>query len=196
MKPLWSRGPRARTWPPRLAVAIENERASATTALKRNLAEKKLLLITWLFAHGNRISDPLRLTWSDNIDLEQRTYQLLIAKPDLWKTKPIDDEVFALLANDPDKTGYVFPWRTKSGVYKWLRPLCRELEVTFTPHMARHSLGKALNRHGAGLKTIMGALDHSDPASSLRYQDADVEIVREAQAKVSASVGKLAGKKA
>jgi integrase len=74
--------------------------------------------------------------------------------------------------------------------------LCRELKVTFTPHMARHSLGKAFNRCGAGLQTIMGALDHSDSASSQRYPDADLEIVREALAKVSASLGKLAGKKA
>jgi hypothetical protein len=59
--------------------------------------------------------------------------------------------------------------------------------VTFTPHMAKHALSKALNRYGAGLQT---------PASSLRYQDADLEIVREAMAKVSATLGKLAGKKA
>lgn len=128
------------------------------------------------------------------MDLQQRTYRLFVAKTKTWRTKPIDDEVFGLLASDQDKSGYVFPWRTKSGVYKWLRPLTEALNVQFAPHMARHSLGKALNRSGAGLKTIMGALDHSDPASSLRYQDADLEIVRETLAKMAASTGKLLGK--
>jgi len=49
-----------------------------------------------------------------------------------------------------------------------------------TPHMARHFGGKHLNAGGAGLKTIMGALDHADPTSSIRYQDADLDIVRSA----------------
>jgi hypothetical protein len=36
---------------------------------------------------------------------------------------------------------------------------------------------------GSALKTIMGALDHKDAKSSLRYQDADKEIIREAMAR-------------
>jgi hypothetical protein len=43
-------------------------------------------------------------------------------------------------------------WRTRSGVYQWLRPLCRRLRVTFTPHMARHHLGKRLNAGGRGIE--------------------------------------------
>jgi hypothetical protein len=46
--------------------------------------------------------------------------------------------------------------------------------------MARHYGGKLLNRNGEGLKTIMSALDHSDVKSSLRYQDADQDVIREA----------------
>ena len=41
-------------------------------------------------------------------------------------------------------------------------------------------LGTWLNDAGAGLRTIMAALRHSDPVSSIRYQTADVEIVRAA----------------
>ena len=103
----------------------------------------------------------------------------------------MNEEVFEALANDPDKEGHVFPWRTRSGVYRWLRPLVRSQGVTFTPHMARHFGGKVLNAAGKGLKTIMGALDHADPQSSVRYQDADLEIVRDA----INDVGKLMGKK-
>jgi len=158
--------------------ALDDEESAATTELQRDLACKKRLLIIWLFRHYTRISDTLRLNWNDHIDLSRRTYRLLVSKTRLWREKPLNDEVFELLANDPEKEGFVFPWRTRSGVYKWLRPLVRRLGVTFTPHMARHFGGKALNASGAGLKTIMGALDHSDPQSSIRYQDADLEIVR------------------
>jgi hypothetical protein len=54
----------------------------------------------------------------------------------------------------------------------------------FTAHMARHSLGTWLNEDGAGLRTIMEALGHADVHSSIRYQSADVEIVRAAINKV------------
>lgn len=102
--------------------------------------------------------------------------------------------ILPLLANEPDKTGAVFPWRTRSGVYKWLRPLCKRLGVKFTPHMARHYLGKELNRAGTGLKTIMGALDHSSATSPLRYQDADIEIVREANTRATKALSKVLDK--
>ena len=61
-----------------------------------------------------------------------------------------------------------------------MRPLTRRLGVQFTPHMARHYGGKLPNWNSEGLKTIMGALDHSDAKSSLRYQDADQDVIREA----------------
>ena len=78
----------------------------------------------------------------------------------------------------------MFPWRQKTGVYKWLRPLRSELGLTFTPHMARHSVGTWLNAQGAGLRTIQATLRHADVKSSIRYQDADIEIVRAEIAKL------------
>jgi site-specific recombinase XerD len=166
----------------RLAAALQKEEAKASTAHRRALARKKRLLIVWLFNHFNRVSEPLRLTWDEHVDLRQKTYLLYVSKTKQWKVKPLADAVYTLLAREPseERTGHLFPWRTRSGVYKWLRPLCVELGVTFTPHMARHYGGKKLNAQGAGLKTIMGALDHLDPQSSVRYQDADLELIRNA----------------
>lgn len=181
----------------KLLDAIAAEHAAAETEHKRRLARKKALLIVWLFHHFNRISDPLRLRWEEHIDLAERTYLLFVGKGNVWKTKPLDPVVWEALANEPEKErrGFLFPWRTRSGVYKWLRPLARRLRVKFTPHMARHYGGKQLNRSGVALKTIMGALDHSDPTSSLRYQDADLEIVREAMGKIVRSAGKAPDKR-
>jgi integrase len=145
-------------------------RAAATHAKKR-------LLLLWLFRQGMRISDALRVR-GECIDMERRTVAYRIGKADRDVVKPLHDEVWEFLANDAPAPGWLFPWRTKSGVYKWLRPMCRALGIAFTPHMARHSVGKWLNEEGASLRTIMDTLDHADPKSSVRYQSTDIEVIR------------------
>lgn len=150
------------------------------------------LFLLWSFHLGTRISDTLAVEWP-NIDLSRQTVRMRIGKRNgLWTEKPLHPEIFEALAAIPeDGRGlHVFPWRTKSGVYRWLRPLVGGIGIAFTPHMARHSLGTWLNAKGEGLRTIMGALDHADPKSSIRYQAADVEIVRAATQKL----GDLAGR--
>lgn len=145
------------------------------------------LMLLWLFRQGDRVSDPLKVLWPD-LDLGRRTVRQHIGKTDEWVEQPLDDEVWEMLANAPAelaREGPLFPWRTKSGVYAWLCPMCVKLGVTFTPHMARHSLGKWLNDSGAGLRTIMGALRHADPKSSMRYQAGDMEVVRAATRKIA-----------
>ena len=161
---------------------LEADERGAKSDFQRRLARRKQLFVLWLFRHWNRISEVLRVRW-DHIDMTARTYRLYNSKGNRYSDKPIDDEVFERLANEPVKTGRIFSWADKGSVYKWLRPLVRELGVEFTPHMARHYGGKLLNRTGSGLKTIMGALDHKDAKSSLRYQDADQAINREAMAR-------------
>lgn len=178
-----------------LLSALAAEMAAAPTEHKRTLAYKKRLLILWLFKQGNRISDPLRLQWAAHISLERRVYLLYVGKAKKWKEKPMDEEVAKALARSPAQTGKLFPWRHRSGVYRWLRPLCRRLGIQFTPHRARHYLGKQLNALGAGQKTIMGALDQTDPKSAMRYQDADMDIVRDAIARPGKLMGKSLAKR-
>jgi integrase len=165
-----------------IMAALRDDEQSATSEFQRRLARRKQLFILWLFRHWNRISEVLRVTW-EHIDLNERTYRLYNRKANRYSNKPLDEEIFEWLANEPDKFGRLFSWADKGSVYKWLRPLVRRLKVDFTAHMARHYGGKLLNRTGSGLKTIMGALDHKDAKSSLRYQDADREIIREAMAR-------------
>lgn len=162
--------------------ALRKDEQTAKSDFQRRLARRKQLFILWLFRHWNRISEVLRVGW-EHIDLNQRTYRLYNRKGNRYSDKPLDEEIFEWLTNEPNQTGRLFSWSDKGSVYKWLRPLVRELDVDFTAHMARHYGGKLLNRTGSGLKTIMGALDHKDAKSSLRYQDADREIIREAMAR-------------
>lgn len=143
----------------------------------------KRLLLLWLFKQGDRISDPLKLRW-EHVDLGRGTVTYVMGKTGAERHVPLDDEVVVELANVEVQQGWLFPWRTRSGVYKWLRPLTRELGIAFTPHMARHSVGKWMNDEGAGLRTIMEKLGHADPKSSLRYQAGDIEVVRAATRKL------------
>ena len=148
--------------------------------LYANTSAKECLLIAWLFRHGTRVSNALQVDCG-RIDLKKRTYALYISKTRKWQTFGIDGEVWDLLATDADALagkGRLFPWTNRWQVYRWLRPLCKRHKVTFTPHMARHRLGKDMNATGAGLKTIMRALGQSSEKSASRYASADIDAVR------------------
>ncbi len=173
------------------AVSLE----TAAAIVQATPAGPRQLFLLWIFRQGTRISDTLKVEWP-NIDLPRQIVSLRIGKRDLWTEKPLHPEVFEMLAAIPEgnRVGRLFPWQQKTGVYRWLRPLTRELGMAFTPHMARHSLGTWLNENRAGLRTIMAALDHADPKSSIRYQAADVEIVRAATQNLGELTGKANGK--
>ena len=174
------------------AVSVDLAAELVAAAAQGPMGGPRRLLLVWLFRMGTRITDTLQLHWEDNVNLMRQTVHLHIGKADQWTELPLHPEVFEVLAAVPaaEQTGRLFPWATRSGVYRWLRPLAAELGVAFTPHMARHSVGTWLNESGAGLRTIMAALFHHDPQSSIRYQTADVEIVRAAARNFAPITGK------
>jgi integrase len=143
--------------------------------------EIRQLLLLWMFRQGTRITQTLSVTWNE-ISLREQTFRLYDKKAQKWQTFPLHADVFQALCEIPEEqwNGRLWPWTQKTGVYRWLRPMVRHLGIEFTPHMARHSLGTWLNASGAGLKTIMAALGHKDAKSSIRYQAADIEVVRAA----------------
>ena len=147
----------------------------------------KRLLLLWLFRHGMRIGDTLRVRCED-IDLKRRIYRSHVSKTDRWIEHPLHEDVFLELANSKllKGEGWLFPWRSRWAVYRWLKPIRRSLGIAFTPHMARHSLGRWLNEAGASLRTIMDTLGHADIHSSARYQSTDIEVIRATSAKIGA----------
>lgn len=149
--------------------------------IERDRRAKRLYLL-WLFYQGNRVSAILRVGW-DDINLKRRVVMMDIRKGKAAREKPLHDEVVAELLKVPEaeRSGPVFPWRTRSGV-RWVGDLLPG--IRFTSHMGRHTHGSLLNAEGVGLRTIMESLDHSDPKSSIRYQAADIEIVRAAAKKI------------
>jgi integrase len=145
-------------------------------------------LLIFLFGQGMRITDAIAVTW-ERVDLTAGTIEVRISKTDQWVAKALHPAARASLAALlGDKTaGRVFSYTDRWAVYRDLNPVAIKAGVYFTPHMARHSLGKWLNASGASLRTIMDALDHADPKSSVRYQSTDVEGQRAALEKVEFS---------
>ena len=157
---------------------------AATTGVQR-------LFILTIFRQGWRISEALG--WrEDKIDLAAAKTELWISKAKTWKTLFLHADVVAALrsrsafAELPAANGlgaarprYVFPWRYRSEVYRWLRPLCRQLGIDFTPHMARHAFASGLReRAGATARDIRDAGTWTSERSTARYDHASAERVR------------------
>lgn len=143
---------------------------SVMEALVAHTDGMKRALIVTLFCQGLRIMDTLRWEWS-RVDLRAKTVAIHVRKTDEWVTVHLHDDVVKELRAVPAKkrAGHVFPWRSTSGVYKWLRPLCKTLKVRFTPHQARHSFATWRLNKGISVPDLMEAGNWRDPKSLLRY---------------------------
>lgn len=140
-------------------------------------------LFTWLFYQGWRISDTLRLQWSD-IDLHEATVRYHIRKTDDWRIMPLHPKVIEALDFQLTRVGRVFPWEDKSNLYRAMRPVCKRAGVRFTPHMARHSFATWLANEGVSPLELMEAGGWKDHKSVMRYVKLDPTRVR-------AVIGKL-----
>lgn len=168
--------------------AVSHDAEAALLAAAKPGEERLLML--WLFRTGMRIEDTLlRVVWpgTENggertgIDLDAGIVRFRAGKTDEYKELALADDLIEALHEVPvdQRRGRVFRWRHQSTLTRdVLKRLRRETGVHFTPHMARHTLGARLNEAGAGLRTIMAALGHADVKSSIRYQSADIELVR------------------
>lgn len=166
--------------------AVSKEVAQALIAAAP--AGPRQFFLLWIFRQGSRITDTLQLDWT-NIDLGSQTARLFISKTQSWLEMPLHDEVFEYLcAWEGNTTGRVFPWKSREQVHRWLKPLRERLGITFTAHMARHSLGTWLNEAGAGQKTIGETLGHTDPRSSAIYTAAGLDVVRAANARIGGAL--------
>jgi len=148
-------------------------------------------LLKFLFLHGTRIRKTLDLTW-DQIDLKRFTFRLFNAKGERWETFAIHDDFIALLG--PKGDGKVFPYTNYSQFYRALQKLNARTGIYFTAHMARHTLGTMMALNREPLKAIMQTLGHTTPMMSLRYQKADVEMVRGAINRVKLPHAKIVGR--
>lgn len=130
------------------------------------------LFLKMMKYQGWRVTETISLQW-DRIDLVNSRFELWIPKSNAWKYVPmhpqVRDELVAI--RKKDRTGRLFPWMHRSGVYKWLRPLCARLEIEFTPHMARHGWGA--DRGSFTDRELLSANTWTNEKSVKRYVDID-----------------------
>ena len=153
---------------------------TAEALLAATAGDKRRLLL-FLFCQGWRISEALGLKW-EHVSLKARTLDVWVGKTGRWKQVAMHDQVLEALApiapREPGAAGPVFPWRTRAGVYKWLRPLAAGLGVKFTPHMARHEFGGGYREAGATSRDLVDLGTWTSPKSTERYQHAGTEHAR------------------
>lgn len=156
--------------------ALSKEQAKALLAAAEG---PMFVILTWLFYQGWRISDVLRLKWSD-INEADATVKYHIGKTDEWRIMPLHPNTLQALRIFPlkDHVGRVFPWSNKSNFYRALRPFLKGKNIKFTPHMARHSFATWLANEGVSPLEIMEAGGWKDHKSVLRYAKLDPTRVR------------------
>lgn len=134
-------------------------------------AAYKVAFLEYLRLRGTRISDTLRLKRAEDLDLPGMKVRLTIGKRrDKVQWLPLSPKLVSLFANLAPCDGvYLFPWRSKSGVYKWLRPLCRRLGLKVTPHMFRHALGEEAMDAEIDVITLMNLGAWASLNSARRY---------------------------
>lgn len=145
-------------------------------------APYKVALLDLLRLRGMRISDALRLRRDDDLDLPAGKVRLTIGKRRnrvVWL--PLNPKVVSRLANlSPCEGGFVFPWRTRFGVYKWWRPLTARLGLSVTPHQFRHALGTEMIDASIDLLTLKGAMGSATLNSVRRYARPSEKRLRQA----------------
>jgi integrase len=159
-------------------------------------APYKVALIEYLRLRGSRISDTLALQRERDLELPGMRVRLTIGKSrDKVRWLPLSPMVTSLFANlKPCDGVYVFPWRSRSGVYKWLTPLCERLGLKVTPHQFRHALGEEAMDAEVDLLTLQAMGGWASINSARPYARASRKRLEQADRKRAEEVRTKAGR--
>jgi integrase len=163
----------------------------AAHARKDKNAAYKVAFLELLRQRGTRISDVLALQRPRDLDLPGMRVRFTIGKRrDKVQWLPINPKLVAMFANLAPCDGvYLLPWRTKSGVYKWLRPLCQRLGLKVTPHMFRHALGEEAMDAEIDVITLMNMGAWASLNSARRYARSSPKRLEQADRKRAEEAG-------
>lgn len=157
----------------RLAVSRRSNRKPVAPETMRlllaNTDGHKRLLLAWLYETGQRITASLQLRRED-LDLRRAVAHVTSDKTDDHGQIELSPELVAMLATAPHlPSGRVFPWGDRHNVYRWLKPLCKRLGVSYTPHLSRHAMATELRALGYDMKAIAERGLWRDERSAGRY---------------------------
>lgn len=143
--------------------------ADVMRLLLANTTGHKHLFLAWLYETGQRITASLQLRRED-LDLQTSIARVTSSKTDDHGQLGLSPELVAMLANAPQlPSGRVFPWGDRHNVYRWLKPLCATLGVSYTPHQSRHAMATDLRALGYDMKAIAERGLWRDERSASRY---------------------------
>lgn len=142
--------------------------------------------------HGRRKDEVLSLTW-DMVDLERRTYSIgyEINKAKKNMTYEITDELYEILINIENKTGYVFKSlvtgdKIKNIRWAWDRIL-KEANINkdIRVHDLRHLIGEiSLNETDNSMEVVAAILGHSSTRPTRRYAKVQQKVAAQGLKKV------------
>ncbi|MBS0219186.1 MAG: tyrosine-type recombinase/integrase [Proteobacteria bacterium] len=129
----------------------------------------KRAFLAVLYETGLRVTDALKIEWAAT-NLVLARVSVKVGKTDERIVIPLSSALVAELAMLPKKAPLVFPWRTRTGVYRWLKPLRESLGVAYTPHQSRHALATAALEAGISDREAADLGAWRDARSLHRYQ--------------------------
>lgn len=127
------------------------------------------LFLAWLYETGQRITASLQMRRED-LDLGRGIAFVTSNKTDDHGQLELSPELLVMLAKaEKQPSGRVFPWGDRHNVYRWLKPLCKRLGVSYTPHQSRHAMATDLRALGYDMKAITERGLWRDERSAGRY---------------------------
>lgn len=143
--------------------------AETIRLLLANTEGPQRLFLAWLYETGQRITASLQLT-RDDLDLPRAIASVTSDKTDDHGQIELSPDLVVMLAKAPHlPSGRVFPWGDRHNVYRWLKPLCKRLKVSYTPHQSRHAMATDLRALGYDMKAIAERGLWRDERSASRY---------------------------
>ena len=129
-------------------------------------------LVRLVHERGCRISEWLRLRW-EWLDLPAAHGRILVTKPKpRWIEFDLSPESVADLSTlTPRAEGHVFPWRTRSAVYRWTDAY----GIHWRPHESRRAVVSDLLRATGDPKQAGQYVGHGSIKTTLRYRIVDRE---------------------
>ena len=152
----------------------------ATRLIEASAPHLKPLIIFFLNT-GARLSEALRLDWSD-VDLKARKAAFHETKNGTSRGVPLNDDAWMALANLPHRKGRVFltqkgrPYRDSNGmggspIRTALKAAARRAEIDNFKgaHALRHTFASRLVMAGVNLRTVAELMGHKSITMTMRY---------------------------
>jgi integrase len=182
--------PKVSAPPPRWLSPDEADRLVAACAPHLNP------LVVFLLHTGARLSEALRLDWS-NVDLKARRIVFMNTKNGEARGVPLNDDAFLALANLPHREGHVFltpagrPYYDSGGlggspIKRAFKTACRRAGIeNLRVHDLRHTFASWLVMNGEPLRTVAELLGHKTLAMVHRYSHLSPDHLRDAVGRLS-----------